>query len=73
MFCIKWDRTTKLRECLLTTGVQHVMKELHEETTRGHFIIKIAKKKDFKHRVLMAHNVQILLMNFTNRVMHQHT
>jgi hypothetical protein len=21
----------------------------------------------------MAHNVQILLMNFTNRVMHQHT
>jgi hypothetical protein len=49
------------------------MKELHEGTTRGHFTTEITQKKDFRHRVLVAHNVQRLLMNFTDHVMHVNT
>jgi hypothetical protein len=38
-------KDNKLRQCLLTTQVQKVMKELHEGTIGGHFATKITQKK----------------------------
>jgi len=34
-----------LRQCLVTTKVQKVIKELHDGIVRGHFIIEITHKK----------------------------
>jgi hypothetical protein len=35
----------RLRQCLSTTEVQKVIKELHDGIVRGHFIIEITQKK----------------------------